>query len=411
MFQTLAMQVNKYLRKKVENEGDNLNVESSNYYNHYFNTPKKIELFQKLATDYDRTKNFLDEVWESFGNFSISQYWKDDEILGFLEDKVELLDEKCSDFDYTCQHNAEKAMKSVYVLSEIARSPPKSPGLYLAYHLNKIFSDDSYIKESSKWPTDLYGGPDDMTLLFHKHLENFLFQLSNGNFKNVSLLDLPAFGAMNHVKYWSCILPWPNQLSMAVHHKNGATYWGPSSDISQRVYDECNVLNDAWVFYIHHNSSASNFPPYLVENISFNFTNHIKDDMKTFLAVYSASFLTVGKTEAIEALFKNAVENVFSEIILDDPTAPGRFYQNYDKLIMDCVYQKPLMTHDPDIVNGCLDFQPILTSNGLCHSFNGVETAKMWFDSEIIQSFNTVFGRFQNHKKQFRGIGPSEGNQ
>ena len=136
------MQVNKYLRKKVENEGDNLNVESSNYYNQYFNTPQNRELFQKLATDYDRTKNFLDEVWESFGNFSISQYWKDDEILGFLEDKVELLDEKCSDFDYTCQHNAEKAMKSVYVLSEIARSPPKSPGLYLAYHLNKIFSED-----------------------------------------------------------------------------------------------------------------------------------------------------------------------------------------------------------------------------------------------------------------------------
>ena len=29
MFQTLAMQVNKYLREKVENEADNLNVESS----------------------------------------------------------------------------------------------------------------------------------------------------------------------------------------------------------------------------------------------------------------------------------------------------------------------------------------------------------------------------------------------
>ena len=412
MFQTLGLQVNKYLREKVEIE-DELLVESTFNYDFYVNTAQNIELFKKLATDYDRTKNFLDEAWENFGNFS--KHWKDEEIFSFLEDKVELLNEKCSDSDFACLHNVEKAMRSVYALGEIARSPPKSPGLYLAYHMNRIFSDEySYMRESSKWPMDLYGGPDDMTQLFDNHLKNFLFQLSNGTLKNISLLDLPGFGAMNHVKYWNCFLPWPNQLSMAIHHKNGAIDWGPSSDISHAVQEECNILNDAWAYYTQYNSSASNFPPDLVDNISFNFTNYIKEDMKTFLAAYSASFLTVGKRETVEALFKNAAKNVFSEIISDDdvtPTYLGRFYHYYDKLIMECVYQTPLMSHDPDIVNACLDFKPILTSNGLCHSFNGIETAKMWFDSEIIQSFNAVFGRFQNLKKQFRGIGPSEGNQ
>ena len=200
---------------------------------------------------------------------------------------------------------------------------------------------------------------------------------------------------------------------MSIHYKNGAIDWGPSSDISHTVQEECTKLNDAWAYYIHYNRSESNFPPYLEDNVSFNFTNYIKEDMKTFFAVYAASFLTVGKAEALEAIFKNAAKKVFSDIISDDdvrPTKLDRFYHYYDKLIMECVYQKPLMTHEADVINGCLDFHPILTSNGLCHSFNGIETANMWFDSEIIQSFNAVFGRFQNLKKQFRGIGPSEGN-
>ena len=190
--------------------------------------------------------------------------------------------------------------------------------------------------------------------------------------------------------------------------------WSQSSDISDAVDNECNILNHAWVYYMHYNRSESNFPPYLEDNVSFNFTNYIKEDMKTFLAVYAASFLTVGKAEAIEAIFKNAAKNIFSDIISENDVAPTKLngsFRYYDKLIMECVYQKPLMTHEADVINGCLDFHPILTSNGLCHSFNGIETANMWFDSEIIQSFDAVFGRFQNFKKQFRGIGPSEGNQ
>ena len=83
----------------------------------------------------------------------------------------------------------------------------------------------------------------------------------------------------------------------------------------------------------------------------------------------------------------------------------------YDKLIVDCAYQKPIRNYGPDFSEGCGDFEPILTSNGLCYSFNGIETEYLWHDSEIVQAFKSIFGKFQTETKKFRGTGLSEGEQ
>ena len=128
--------------------------------------------------------------------------------------------------------------------------------------------------------------------------------------------------------------------------------------------------------------------------------------MSTFLAVYAASFLSVGTQETIETLFSNTANKVFSETNSDDDV---KKYGYYDKLIVDCVYQKPFMSRQPDVEEGCLDLHPVLTNNGLCHSFNGIETEQAWQDSEIVKSFSTIFGRFETQTKNFRGIGQSEG--
>ena len=128
--------------------------------------------------------------------------------------------------------------------------------------------------------------------------------------------------------------------------------------------------------------------------------------MPSFLAVYAASFPTVGTHETIKRLFSDAANKIFSKTRSDEEV---KKYGLYDNLIMTCTYQKPLLFHKPDVVNGCLDFNPILTSNGLCHSFNGIDTEQTWHDSEIIKSFITIFDRFEMKRKQFRGTGPSVG--
>ena len=49
---------------------------------------------------------------------------------------------------------------------------------------------------------------------------------------------------------------------------------------------------------IHTLDSSSS----MMSNRVFNFTNHIKEDMSTFLATYTASFKTVGEQEYIQKL-------------------------------------------------------------------------------------------------------------
>ena len=128
--------------------------------------------------------------------------------------------------------------------------------------------------------------------------------------------------------------------------------------------------------------------------------------MPSFLAVYAASFPTVGTHETIKRLFSDAANKIFSKTRSDEEV---KKYSLYDNLIMTCTYQKPLLFHKPDVVNGCLDFNPILTSNGLCHSFNGIDTEQVWKKSEIVKSFSTIFDSIETQRKKFRGIGPSEG--
>ena len=131
------------------------------------------------------------------------------------------------------------------------------------------------------------------------------------------------------------------------------------------------------------------------------------EDMTTFLAIYTASLPTVGSS--IQQMFSNAASKVFSDAKKNSKRLnyPQNYF--YDKLIVDCVYQMPLLDHSPNLLEGCNDFLPILTSNGLCYSFNGMETGQAWLDSKIIQSFRNIFGTFGYHTRTFRGVGQSEG--
>ena len=103
----------------------------------------------------------------------------------------------------------------------------------------------------------------------------------------------------------------------------------------------------------------------------------------------------------------------------------------FDNLIIDCAYQRPLMMmsndYEPDQENsfvqhsiqnpkglkiedlGCDQFHPILTSNGLCHSFNGVGPENIYSNAKIVQAFISLFGSIDKQSKKFRGTGHSEG--
>ena len=209
---------------------------------------------------------------------------------------------------------------------------------------------------------------------------------------------------------------WDYQLNMAIFNEMMKTnitemISSPKSlgIAIQYLFSRLSFLWDSYLevtFEYPEINAADRFPPKLENRNLFNFTNYIRRDWQTFLAVYAASFPSVGWQKSINTLFKNAAKKIFmeSESFNENP-------RYYDKLIVDCAYQKPLRNSQPDMSEGCGDFKPILTSNGLCYSFNGIETEYLWYDSEIVQSFKSVFGKSQTETKKFRGTGLSEGKQ
>ena len=73
-----------------------------------------------------------------------------------------------------------------------------------------------------------------------------------------------------------------------------------------------------------------------------------------------------------------------------------------------------MMNHYADF-GGCTSFDYSLTSNGLCHTFNGIEMSHLliqkWKFTEINKAFQNVFKNFSRQTKTFRGIGRSEGKR
>ena len=92
-----------------------------------------------LAKNQNKTKELLNDLWKTHGNFSYTNNF--DDVMKPLEDKADHLDEKCSDLDSDCLDYSKKIVRSVQALYVLARQYPLSPGLHLGYHLNRIFNE------------------------------------------------------------------------------------------------------------------------------------------------------------------------------------------------------------------------------------------------------------------------------
>ena len=302
-------------------------------------------------------------------------------------------------------------MKSLTVLDTI----PEYFGNYLGYHVNRLFQKESYIQTDFSnlhldlvWPSRPFkeGKPDEQDLVFNEILMNMTLSLSRGKLQNVSLLDLPGFGSTLDSFEATCQLPQSLQLNMAMYNRLMSSNNNIlSTDFYSVLNDECNALKNLWKKYMN-DFEASDFPPDIQNNTLFNFTNFIKDDMSTFLTAYAASSPNLMSDTSI---WSGIAKKLSNETNTENDV---RYYGNYDKLIIDCVFQQPLMSHKYDEVEGCTDLLPVLTDNGLCYTFNGIETAKVWspmlMDSEILQTFSTVFGTSEEQTRNF--IDHSDGN-
>ena len=279
-----------------------------------------IDLISKLGKNKTEVQNIMDKMWEKYGKiFEIRRHDRMQMIIEDLEKEKESTDLQCFPNE-SCWSTVEKNLRSIYALYEIPSTFPVNPGLYLAYHFNRIFTQDSYLGYNAKeWETVFEKEPDGLISILNKYLSDFTYHLSNEKLKNVSILDLPGFGSTfnGHCEF----IPWSIQFNMAIYsrlmtvsHEYESEYeYGYDYNFINfwEVASECINLQSLWKNYLR-DPETNFYPPEIENNTYFNHSNIIKEDMATFLAVYAAS-IKISSNEN-SRIWMNAANKTFNEI-------------------------------------------------------------------------------------------------
>ena len=271
---------------------------------------------EKLAMDEMYGKIIRDRMWEKFGSFhAFDRLESEPAILNDLGKHIESIDGTCLP---KCLPVVEKNLRSMYALWMVKNTFPISPGMYLAYHFNKIFDKDTYLGYSKVWTYPMKKKPDELSLAFNKYLVNITTHFSNGNLNNVSILDLPNFGAMiDSFEDLDCgYIAWSMQLNMAIYtHLMAINNYSWSSNWSNDIWYQCMSLKLDWRTYLN-NSTTKNYQS-ITKNTLFNHTGFIKKDMTAFLSAYASSIKI--STPKISTDLTLAANKTFREIGVKNP--------------------------------------------------------------------------------------------
>ena len=272
-------------------------------------------------------------------------------------------------------------------------------GLFLANQhsaLGPYFGNEN----GHNWPNEpLAKPPSALELEFNKKLVEVTELLSNGKVSNISILDLPAFGSKiawlrkQHKRESN----WPTEMNFAMRNRNESTM--------PVIFKTYKTLLEHWenfMIKVYKKDPLATFTPLMENNTFFDFTNYIKSDMLTYLIVTHGSFLTT--SDKTSPIWKQLASLLFkSDNILHDHSGKGL----YDKLVMQCGFQEDIFKQEMvNLHGGCKLFDPVLTSNGMCYSFNGENS--IWKSSNMTKAFKSIFP--SNQKREvFQRAGETEG--
>ena len=260
---------------------------------------------------------------------------------------------------------------------------------------------------NNEWPYQpLHSEPNDLEIQLNEYMIKMTEEMSSGELKNISILDLPAFGSriVSLDKLQQSESNWPNELNFAIYNKF------KTSSERMTAFSQYKRLIVLWKLYMenvnkHGNMSSQTFPPFIQHN-PFNFNQHIEEDFSTFLKVYEGSHLTA--LDESSDVWSETAKKVFGQTL--DASVVEKIGL-YDKVIMDCSFKEKLLKRAGTLTNlsgGCKYFDRTLTSNGLCYSFNGLGPSSTWRNSTVVHAFDNTFKT--NHSSyNFGGTGSNEG--
>ena len=273
-------------------------------------------------------------------------------------------------------------------------------GLFLANHYSLV---GPYFgsTDGPNWPhIPLIKEPSLQESYLHKEMMRVTEVLSNGKLKNISMLDLPAFGSkIAHLeRQHRRVSNWPSEVNFSIRDEMNV-----SLPFAFRNYK---LLIDHWKSFmqkLYMKDSSARLSPEMQNNYLFNFTKYIKEDMKTFLITLHGSFLTASKEtmptweQVADESFNQTRDELHSSKV-----------GTYDKLVMQYAFKQDILRKPYDYHGGSKLFTPTLTTNGLCYSFNAQNYSAVWRVSNITNAFTNLFPH-NNSAEFFQGAAITDG--
>ena len=301
-----------------------------------------------------------------------------------------------------CQEKARRIILQILMMEwGILELGELAAGLFLAHHYSFV---GPYFgsTDGPNWPhKPLSKEPSLQESHLHKEMMRVTEILSKGKLKNISILDLPAFGSKIAHLEWQHkrISNWPSEVSFSILDEMNVPL--------QTAFENYKILIDHWRSYmqkIFMKDSSARFSPEMENNYLFDFTKYIRKDMKTFLIALHGSVL-MASTKKMPIWGQVADESFNQARSKQSSSKVGM----YDKLVMHYAFKQNILTKQQDDYNGGSElFTPALTTNGLCYSFNGENYSSVWIESEVTNTFNELFP----HKKSaefFQGAAVTDG--
>ena len=151
---------------------------------------------------------------------------------------------------------------------------------YMYFHL---WWELGFTIKGNEWPhTPLHNQPSQLEENFNHVLTRITEVLSEGKLTNISILDLPAFGAKigKLEKDDQKSSNWPTEINFALHNSN-------SRNLTDFFFLYKTLLDD-WKdhmesLYDPDSNPSDTFTDLMAHNEVMNFTKFIKEDIRSFL--------------------------------------------------------------------------------------------------------------------------------
>ena len=395
------------------------NAWDSSHEQHYYCTlqiAKSDPLISKIMNEIEEVskldlvtfEHLVNEIWLSFEGMTLQQ--QQDESMSMIKTFAKIIDlrtiRKIPSTICSFSQNCKKAFRKIVLQLKLIQLGYYGPtaataGLYLARYRDKF---GAYFTNSmdNKWPHQpLHRDPNQNEALLNEYLLAFTENLSTDRLKNVSLLDLPAFGSrISHLdEFQTNSALWPLETNFAILKKY-------KRSMLNTAFQTHKYLITLWKRYIDHIHTTGKyfpqeFPPNNIHH-PFNFTEYIQDDFSMFLRVYLEAYPKASGNHQMDQIWRQMAEQVFEGSVNN---GDGLF----DKLFLDCSFKNSFMRVGEPLPGECSLFQQQLTSNGFCLSFNTVPPSSIWKDFRSVKALEEIMSIKPTKTSYFSGAGSNEG--